>query len=118
MLTIVTIVVIIIMLLIAYRSFTRAIIPLVGVLITLATARGVVSLLVENHIIGISSFAMNMAVSLVLGVATDYGIFYLGRFQEALRSGRTVSRRTTPRCAASRTSSSDRVWRSRVRACA
>ncbi|MFT9532392.1 RND family transporter [Mycobacteroides abscessus subsp. abscessus] len=87
MLTIVTIVVIIIMLLIAYRSFTRAIIPLVGVLITLATARGVVSLLVENHIIGISSFAMNMAVSLVLGVATDYGIFYLGRFQEALRSG-------------------------------
>ncbi|KIU37496.1 MMPL family transporter, partial [Mycobacteroides immunogenum] len=60
-LTIVTIVVIIIMLLIAYRSFTRAIIPLVGVLITLATARGVVSLLVENHVIGISSFAMNMA---------------------------------------------------------
>ncbi len=87
MLTIVTIVVIIIMLLIAYRSFTRAIIPLVGVLITLATARGGVSLLVENHVIGISSFAMNMAVSLVLGVATDYGIFYLGRFQEALRSG-------------------------------
>lgn len=86
-LTIVTIVVIIIMLLIAYRSITRAIIPLFGVLITLATARGVVSLLVENHVIGISSFAMNMAVSLVLGVATDYGIFYLGRFQEARRAG-------------------------------
>ncbi|WP_457142054.1 MMPL family transporter, partial [Mycobacteroides abscessus] len=46
-LTIVTIVVIIAMLLIAYRSITRAIIPLFGVLITLATARGVVSLLVE-----------------------------------------------------------------------
>lgn len=86
-LTIVTIVVIIAMLLIAYRSITRAIIPLFGVLITLATARGVVSLLVENHVIGISSFAMNMAVSLVLGVATDYGIFYLGRFQEARRAG-------------------------------
>ncbi|OHU22629.1 hypothetical protein BKG76_08830 [Mycobacteroides franklinii] len=86
-LTVVTVVVIIAMLLIAYRSITRAIIPLFGVLITLATARGVVSLLVENHIIGISSFAMNMAVSLVLGVATDYGIFYLGRFQEARRAG-------------------------------
>lgn len=86
-LTVVTIVVITVMLLVAYRSFTRAIIPLFGVLITLATARGVDSLLVENHLIGISSFAMNMAVSLVLGVATDYGIFYLGRFQEARRAG-------------------------------
>ncbi len=86
-LTVVTIIVIIVMLLVAYRSFTRAIIPLLGVLITLATARGVVSLLVENHLIGISSFAMNMAVSLVLGVATDYGVFYLGRFQEARRAG-------------------------------
>ncbi|WP_078315690.1 RND family transporter [Mycobacterium sp. D16Q16] len=86
-LEIVTVVVIIVMLLIAFRSVTRAIIPLFGVLITLATARGVISLLVENHVIGISSFGMNMAVSLVLGVATDYGIFYLGRFEEALRAG-------------------------------
>ena len=86
-LTVVTIVVIIVMLLIAYRSITRALIPLFGVLLTLGTARGVVSLLVSQHIIGISSFAMNMAVSLVLGVATDYGVFYLGRYQEARRAG-------------------------------
>ncbi|MGV9801598.1 MMPL/RND family transporter [Mycobacterium sp. NPDC003449] len=86
-LEIVTVVVIIVMLLIAFRSITRAIIPLFGVLITLATARGVISLLVDNEVIGISSFGMNMAVSLVLGVATDYGIFYLGRFEEALRAG-------------------------------
>lgn len=117
-LTIVTVVVIIIMLLIAFRSITRAIVPLAGVLVTLATARGVVSLLVQDHVIGISSFAMNMAVSLVLGVATDYGIFYLGRFQEARRAGEDPSRRTTPRYAAWLTSSSARGWRSRVRACA
>lgn len=86
-LTIVTIVVIIAMLLIAYRSVTRALIPLAGVLVTLGTARGVVSFLVENHVLGISSFAMNMVVSLVLGVSTDYGIFYLGRYQEARRAG-------------------------------
>ncbi len=30
---------------------------------------------------------MNMLVALVLGVATDYGIFYLGRYQEARRAG-------------------------------
>ena len=58
-----------------------------GVLVTLATTRGVVSFLVGRHLIGISSFAMNMVVGLVLGVATDYGIFYLGRYHEARRAG-------------------------------
>jgi RND superfamily putative drug exporter len=86
-LTIVTIVVIIVMMLLAYHSPTRVLIPLAGVLITLATARGVVSFLVGHQIIGISSFAMNMAVALVLGVSTDYGIFYLGRYHEAGRAG-------------------------------
>ncbi|CQD09574.1 membrane protein MmpL [Mycobacterium lentiflavum] len=86
-LTIVTIILIIVMLLIAYRSATRALIPLAGVLITLATARGVVSFFVGLHVLGISSFATNMVVALVLGVSTDYGIFYLGRYHEARRAG-------------------------------
>jgi putative drug exporter of the RND superfamily len=86
-LTLVTIVLIIMMLLIAYRSPTRALIPLFGVLIGLATARGVVSFLVGLHVLGISSFATNMVVALVLGVSTDYGIFYLGRYHEARRAG-------------------------------
>src|SRR6201998_2760099 len=86
-LTLVTIVLIIVMLLVAYRLVTRAVIPLVGVLIILATARGVVSFLVGLHVLGISSFATNMVVALVLGVSTDYGIFYLGRYHEARRAG-------------------------------
>ena len=86
-LTIVTIVLIIIMLLIAYRSVTRALIPLAGVLIILATARGVVSFFVGLHVLGISSFATNMVVALVLGVSTDYGIFFMGRYHEARRAG-------------------------------
>jgi putative drug exporter of the RND superfamily len=86
-LTIVTIVVIIIMLLLAYRSMTRALIPLAAVLIILATARGVVSFLVGQHLLGISSFAMNMLVALVLGVTTDYGVFFIGRYHEARRAG-------------------------------
>ncbi|MBV8182823.1 MAG: MMPL family transporter, partial [Mycobacterium sp.] len=86
-LTIVSIIVIIIMLLLAYGSVGRALMPLVGVLILLATARGVVSFLVSNHILGISSFAMNMLVALVLGVATDYSIFFVGRYNEARRAG-------------------------------
>ncbi|WP_374025430.1 RND family transporter [Mycobacterium sp. HNNTM2301] len=86
-LTIVSVIVIIVMLLLAYRSFARALIPLVGVLLILATARGVVSFLVGLHVLGISSFAMNMLVALVLGVATDYGIFFIGRYNEARRAG-------------------------------
>ena len=86
-LTIVSVLVIIIMLLLAYRSVARAFIPLMGVLLILATARGVVSFLVGLHVLGISSFAMNMLVALVLGVATDYGIFFIGRYNEARRAG-------------------------------
>lgn len=86
-LTIVTIVIIIALLLIAYRSITRALIPLMGVLVILAAARGMVSLLVQHHLIGISSFAANMLVALVLGATTDYSIFFVGRYQEARQSG-------------------------------
>jgi len=87
-LTIITIVMIIAMLFIAYRSLTVALIPLTGVLIILAAARGIVSILVNSHVIGISSFAANMMVSLVLGASTDYGIFFLGRYREARRARR------------------------------
>jgi putative drug exporter of the RND superfamily len=86
-LTIVTIIIIAIMLLIAYRSITRAVITLFGVLLVLAVARGIVSFLVMHHVIGISSFASNMLVSLVLGATTDYAIFFIGRYTEARQSG-------------------------------
>ena len=84
LLTIVSVIVIIIMLLLAYRSVARALIPLVGVLLILATARGVVSFLVGLHVLGISSFATNMVVALVLGVRAghdvpDFDIVFLGQ---------------------------------------
>ena len=75
------------MLLIVYRSITIALIPLFGVLTTLAAARGIISFLVEQGVIEISSFASNLLVSLVLGASTDYAIFYLGRYQEARQKG-------------------------------
>ena len=86
-LTIVTVILIVILLLIAYRSITIALIPLFGVLTTLAVARGIISFLVGQGVIEISSFASNLLVSLVLGASTDYAIFYLGRYQEARQNG-------------------------------
>ena len=56
-------------------------------LTTLAVARGIISFLVEQGVIEISSFASNLLVSLVLGASTDYAIFYLGRYQEARQKG-------------------------------
>ena len=37
----------------------------------------------------VSSFAVNIVVSLTLGAGTDYGIFLLGRYQEARQLGET-----------------------------
>ena len=82
-----TVILIVILLLIAYRSITIALIPLFGVLTTLAVARGIISFLVGQGVIEISSFASNLLVSLVLGASTDYAIFYLGRYQEARQNG-------------------------------
>ncbi|MEZ0053460.1 RND superfamily putative drug exporter [Mycobacterium sp. MAA66] len=86
-LTIVTVILILVLLLITYRSITRAVIPLMGVLTTLAAARGIIAFLVQQGLIEISSFASNLLVSLVLGASTDYAIFYIGRYQEARQAG-------------------------------
>ena len=86
-LTIVTVILVLTMLLVVYRSITRAVVPLLGVLIILAVAKGVVSFCVDHHLIGISSFAMNLLVALVLGATTDYAIFFIGRYLEARQHG-------------------------------
>jgi putative drug exporter of the RND superfamily len=86
-LTIVTVILVLVMLLVAYRSITRAVVPLLGVLVILAVAKGVVSFFVAHHVIGISSFAMNLLVALVLGATTDYAIFFIGRYLEARQRG-------------------------------
>lgn len=86
-LTLVTVGLILTMLLIAYRSITRAVVPLIGVLTILAAARGIVSFCVIHHFFGISSHALNILVALVMGATTDYAIFYLGRYLEARQQG-------------------------------
>jgi putative drug exporter of the RND superfamily len=117
-LTLVTIVLIIVLLLIAYRSITRALIPLFGVLIGLATARGVVSLLVGLHVLGISSFATNMVVALVLVSARTTASFTLADTTKRVEQGRTKKLLTTRQSLTQRTSSWDRVWRFLGRRCA
>jgi transport protein len=85
--TIVTIFLIIAMLLIVYRSPSTALMPLATVLFEMLIAKGVVSTLGHFGIIPLSSFAVNITISLTLGAGTDYGIFLMGRYQEARQLG-------------------------------
>lgn len=83
----VTFVVIITMLLWFYRSFLTVVLVLVAVVLSLASARGVVAFLGYHGIIGLSTFATSLLVMLAIAAATDYAIFLVGRYQEARGAG-------------------------------
>jgi RND superfamily putative drug exporter len=83
----VTFTVIIIMLLLVYRSIVTLILVLVMVVLSLAASRGVVAFLGYYEIIGLSTFATNLLVTLAIAASTDYAIFLIGRYQEARSVG-------------------------------
>jgi RND superfamily putative drug exporter len=87
MIELVTFTVIIVMLLLVYRSIVTVLLTLVMVVLQLAAARGVVAFLGYHEIIGLSTFATNLLVTLAIAAGTDYAIFLIGRYQEARASG-------------------------------
>ena len=56
-------------------------------LVSLACARGVVAILAYNNAFGLTTFAANILTMLAIAAGTDYGIFLVGRYQEARRMG-------------------------------
>jgi putative drug exporter of the RND superfamily len=85
--TTVTFLVIIAMLLLVYRSIITMLLTLAMVMLELAAARGMVAFLGYYKIIGLSTFATNLLVTLAIAAATDYAIFLIGRYQEARGAG-------------------------------
>ncbi|CPW78527.1 Probable membrane protein%2C MmpL [Mycobacteroides abscessus] len=85
--TAVTLVVIFTMLLFVYRSVMTVILLLIMVGIQVQAARGIVAFLGDQGVIGLSTFSVNLLVSLGIAVGTDYGIFFTGRYQEARQYG-------------------------------
>ena len=79
--------VIILMLLLVYRSIVTVIMVMLMVLLELAAARGVVAFLGYYHIIELSTFAVNLLTLLAIAAATDYAIFFVGRYHEARNLG-------------------------------
>ncbi|HEY7050680.1 MAG TPA: MMPL family transporter, partial [Mycobacterium sp.] len=83
----VTIGVIIVMLLFFYRSIATVLIVLAMLVLGLTVTRGVVAFLGYNHLIGLSTFATQLLVTLAIAATTDYAIFLIGRYQEARTVG-------------------------------
>jgi RND superfamily putative drug exporter len=82
-----TIAVILIMLLFVYRSITTVILLLVTVGFELTGARGAVAMMGHFGFLGLSTFAVSLLTSLAIAAGTDYGIFIIGRYQEARHAG-------------------------------
>ncbi len=85
--TLVTIAVIFFMLLFFYRSFILVIVLLFAVLVELQVARGLVAYLGMHGVVGLTTFVVNLLVSVGIAAGTDYGIFFFGRYQEARQQG-------------------------------
>ena len=85
--TLVTLGAIAIMLLLVYRSIVVMALQLFMTLVALSAARGVVAALGNADAFGLTTFAANILTMLAIAAATDYGIFLIGRYQEAHRDG-------------------------------
>ncbi len=85
--TTVTLIVIFVTLMIVYRSIVTTVLVLLMVFAQLAAARGIVAFLGHHHIIGLSTFAVNLLTTMAIAAATDYAIFILGRYHEARENG-------------------------------
>ncbi|MCV7100371.1 MMPL/RND family transporter [Mycobacterium palustre] len=82
-----TVAVILIMLLFVYRSIVTVILLLVTVGFELTAARGGVALMGHFGLVGLTTFAVSLLTSLAIAAGTDYGIFIIGRYQEARQAG-------------------------------
>ncbi|WP_343600882.1 MMPL family transporter [Mycobacterium sp.] len=75
------------MLLIVYRSIVTVLAVLGVVFVELAVARGVAAFIGNFHLLGFTTFAVSLLMSLSIAAGTDYAIFFLGRYHEARETG-------------------------------
>jgi putative drug exporter of the RND superfamily len=83
----VTVAVIVSMLLFFYRSIVTVLLVLAILVLSLSVTRGVVAFLGFHNLIGLSTFATQLLVTLAIAATTDYAIFLIGRYQEARTVG-------------------------------
>jgi RND superfamily putative drug exporter len=87
LITVVSLSVICLMLLLTFRSITTTIAILLTVGLELQVARGIIAFLGLHGLVGLTTFVVNLLVSIGIAAGTDYGIFFFGRYKEARGAG-------------------------------
>lgn len=87
LITIATFAALLILLLILYRSLITAMVPLISVVMSLAIAKPIISVLVDHEVIGVSLFSLELSTAVVVGTGTGFAIFLIGRYHERRREG-------------------------------
>ncbi|GLD03928.1 transporter [Mycobacterium kiyosense] len=82
-----TFAVLLILLLIVYRSLITAMVPLVSVFVALSLCKPVVTDLASKELISISLFSLSVSVAVAVGAGTSFAMFLIGRYHERLRQG-------------------------------
>ena len=82
-----TLVVLLILLVIVYRSLITAMVPLLSVILGLAVAKPIISVLASHELISISSFSLSIAVAVAVAAGTGFAMFLIGRYHEGRRLG-------------------------------
>ncbi|OBJ53506.1 RND family transporter [Mycobacterium asiaticum] len=79
--------VLLLLLLVVYRSMITALVPLASVSLGLAVAKPVISDLGSRELIGVSLFSLAVSVAISVGAGTSFAMFLLGRYHERRRQG-------------------------------
>ncbi|MDP4084373.1 MAG: MMPL family transporter [Bacillota bacterium] len=87
----ITVVFILAVLILVFRSAIAPLIPLVTVGISYLTAQSIVAILVDKVNFPLSTFTQIFLVAVLFGIGTDYCILLLSRFKEELAKGITVT---------------------------
>jgi RND superfamily putative drug exporter len=90
----VTLALVVIMLLLVYRSPISPMIPLAAVTVAYLITRGIVAFL-GAHVMTITSYANVMLVVIMYGAGTDYCLFLISRFREEMADQIGVQQATT-----------------------
>ncbi|MEH0523567.1 MMPL family transporter [Streptomyces stelliscabiei] len=77
--------VVIVMLLLTYRSPTLILVPLIGVIAALFTAQALIYLLAEHTGLTVNGQSAGILTVLVFGAGTDYALLLVARYREELR---------------------------------
>ncbi|MBX7431922.1 MMPL family RND transporter [Mycobacterium sp. Y57] len=82
-----TILIVLTILLIVYRNVVAMLLPLLMMGVALVVAQGVVAALGDHQILSLGPQTLMLMTAMMMGAATDYGIFLFSRYHECIREG-------------------------------